>query len=214
MTDKIAKNLSPALNEKQAKTLLSLMRDGRLKDSELKEILGFSSVSAAARYRKNLEKGGIIKGYTMIVDWEKLGYKTKFMILVEGEDKEALHEISKDHVMSTEEYLKKMGDILITPTLFGNVILKDVLTSFGEVGIIMGCATSDDAAKSYSELYLKERYPKIKTRLLIIRDITINDFFIQNNFIDMYKKMIKITKRDMTRLKEFRNAFPWGKLKG
>jgi predicted transcriptional regulator len=59
--NRIVKDLSPRLNEKEVRALLALMKDGRLKDSKLKEILGFRSENSAAYYRKRLEKAGIIE---------------------------------------------------------------------------------------------------------------------------------------------------------
>jgi len=203
----IAKVLTPPLNDKEAKVLLALLNDGRLKDSKLKKILGFKSENSAAYYRRRLEEAGIIERYAAVVNWEKLGYGTKFMIIVEGKDKKMFHEIERDHVFSVDEYLNKIGEIVVTPTIFGPVILKEVSTSYGVVGLITGYAASEDAVRNYSEVYLKERYPGIKTTTHIIKDATIKDFFIQKDFINKYKVLFPKTEEDIKRLEVFREKF-------
>lgn len=205
--NKIIKGLSPPLNEKEARALLALMRNGRVSDSKLKEILGFRSENSAAYYRKRLEKAGIIERYAAIVNWEKLEFSTKFMVLVEGNDEKTFHEIERDHVFSAHEYLSKIGDVVVTPTLFGPVVLKEVSTSYGVVGVITGYATSEDAAKNYSEVYLKERYPDIKTTTHILKNTTIKDFFIQRDFIKKFKALSPPTEKDIKRLERFKEKF-------
>jgi DNA-binding Lrp family transcriptional regulator len=209
MTDKIAKNLSHVLNEKQAKTLLSLMRDGRLKDSELKEILGVKSDNAAAYHRRRLEKNEIIKRYRAVVNWGKLGYKKKFIILVETDDEKTFHAVVKNHILVTSEYLKRRGDVVILPVVFGEVILKDVLTCYGATGVIIGYATCEEAAKNYAEVYLKQIHPKIRTQLFLLKDMTIDDFFVQKDFIKRFLKMLQITDADKRFLREIVNRTGW-----
>ena len=203
----IAKVLALPLNDKEAKTLLALIRDGRIKDSKLKEILGFKSENSAAYYRRRLEEAGIIERYAAVVNWQRLGYGTKFMIIVEGKDEKMFHEIERDHLFSADEYLNKIGEIVVTPTIFGPVILKEVSTSYGVVGIITGYAVSEDAARNYSEVYLKERYPGIKTTTYILKDATIKDFFIQKDFIEKYKALFPPTEKDIKRLERFKEKF-------
>jgi len=194
------------LSEKQTETLFYLIRNGRMKDSELKDALGFSSVTSAAHYRKNLEKRKVIVRYTALVDWKKLGYKTRFMVIVEGKDEKALTEISRNHILLTKEYLKTKGEIATLQMPHGKIILRDVLTCQSGEGIIMGYATSDIAAKEYSEFYLKELHPDIETRLFIMESATIENFFIQKEFIKKCMKMIKIKDEDKRKLRDFRNS--------
>lgn len=203
---KIIRNLNLPLNEKEAKTLLALMREGRLTNSELKKLLNFKSENSAKYYRRKLEKAKIIEGYSAVVNWEKLGLGTKFMIIAES-DKETLRRIERDHVFSAWEYLKKVGDIVVTPTLFGPVLLKEVMTSYGKVGVILGYACSENAAKYYCEVYLKERYRNIKTKLYILKDTTIKDFFIQRDFLMRYIELSPPTDEDKIRLDRFRKEF-------
>lgn len=207
MTDKIAKKLSPTLNEKQAKTLLSLMRDGRLKDSKLKEILGFKSENAASYRRRKLEKEGIIKGYTAIIDWGKLGYKTKFIVLVDAVDKDTFHRIEREHVLAANEYLRSVGEIILIPTLFDPVLLKEVSTCYGVIGYITGYALDEDSVKNYANVYLTERYPGIKTTIYFLKSMTVEDFFIHTDFIEKYNELSPPTEEDIERLTEFREKF-------
>ncbi len=193
--------------------LLYLFRDSSLTDSKIKEMMGFSSVTSASHYRKQLESRGLIKRYALDIDWEKLGYKTKFLILVEAEDKDTLHQVAKDHVLAAEEYAKRVGEIILVPIPFGKVVLKDVMTFFGELGIITGIAPSDDAAKMYAEVYLKERYPRAKITINLIKDVTVKDFLLQSEFIKAYKSILNITPQDLERLQEFRKKFPWERFK-
>ncbi|RMF89421.1 MAG: hypothetical protein D6733_06375 [Methanobacteriota archaeon] len=204
---KMFRILFPNLSEKEAKTILSLLKDGRLSDSKLKEILGFKSENAAAYYRRKLEKKGVIKGYTAVVDWERLGYNTRFIITVEAESKEELKRIERDHVFSAGEYLREIGDIVCTPTLFGNVVLEDVATCYGMMACIHGVAASEDAARNYAEVYLRERYPEIKADVHILRDATIKGFFIQKEFIERYMSLSPMTEKDEQLLKRFRERF-------
>lgn len=194
-------------NDKEVSILFALMKDGRLTDTKLKKILKFRSSNSAKYYRNKLEKTGIIEGYTAIVNWEKLGLNTMFMVLVEGNDNKTLHKIGRDHIFSTQEYLSEVGEMVITPTLFGTVVLKEVSVSYGKIGIITGYAASEDAAKNYSEMYLKERYPDIKTKTYILKNTTIKDFFIQKDFIKKFKAISPPTDEDLKWLERFKEKF-------
>ncbi len=194
-------------NDKEVIILFALMKDGRLTDTKLKEIFEFRSSNSARYYRNKLEKTGIIEGYTAIVNWEKLGLNTMFMVLVEGNDNKTLHKIGRDHIFSAQEYLSEVGEMVITSTLFGPVVLKEVSVSYGKIGIITGYAASEDAAKNYSEMYLKERYPGIKTKTYILRNTTIKDFFIQKDFIKKFKSLSPPTDADIKWLERFKEKF-------
>ena len=53
--------------------LKALQRNGRLSQLELAEEVGLSPTPCARRVKK-LEKGGFIRGYTALIDEEKLGF--------------------------------------------------------------------------------------------------------------------------------------------
>ena len=58
----------------EVRVLAELMRDSRKSDRELSRIIGVSQPTVT-RIRNNLEKAGIIKEYTLIPDFKKLGYQ-------------------------------------------------------------------------------------------------------------------------------------------
>jgi len=62
------------LDELDKKILALLMEDGRLSCREMARELGVSPATVAKRLKK-LEASGIIKGYTALLDHEKLGYE-------------------------------------------------------------------------------------------------------------------------------------------
>jgi DNA-binding Lrp family transcriptional regulator len=80
-----------------------LQEDSRLSYNKIAEKLGIS-VGTAYNRIKNLEERGILKGYTVIVDPDKVGYGLTALILVQAEGKhltEVKSEIAKiDNVTS------------------------------------------------------------------------------------------------------------------
>lgn len=63
-----------SLKEFELKLIAELMKDSRRSDRELGRALGVSQPTVT-RIRRKLEKEGIVKEYTMIPDFSKLGYK-------------------------------------------------------------------------------------------------------------------------------------------
>ncbi len=61
------------MDERDRKIVEILMKNGRATLTEIAKELGISEAAVRKRL-KNLEERGIIKGYTAIVDYEKLGY--------------------------------------------------------------------------------------------------------------------------------------------
>lgn len=79
------------------KILNSLQEDCRLSFNKMANKIGIS-VGTAYNRIKNLEGSGVIKGYTLIVDSEKLGHTLTAVIFLRGEGShlaEAENEISK-----------------------------------------------------------------------------------------------------------------------
>ncbi len=62
------------MKEFELKLIAELMKDSRRSDRELGRALGVSQPTVT-RIRRKLEKEGIVKEYTMIPDFSKLGYK-------------------------------------------------------------------------------------------------------------------------------------------
>ena len=65
--------MKPALDETDKKILRLLQGDGRMPNSELAKAIELSPPSTVQRV-KRLEREGFIKGYTALLDAEKLGY--------------------------------------------------------------------------------------------------------------------------------------------
>ena len=62
------------LTRNERRVMEFLIKNGRATDTELSEKLKITS-QAVGKIRKKLEAGGIIKGYTTVIDHEKLGIK-------------------------------------------------------------------------------------------------------------------------------------------
>lgn len=189
----IVKNLMDKLSEKQALTLIELIRDGRVTDAKLMESLKLGDATSAGYHRKILEKDGVIEGYRAEIDWRKLGYLTEFIILCEGKGSRSLYEMERNYINSIGDYLKDEGDILISPTTTGRVIIRDVFYCFGEkaMTVIRGIATSDHDVIEYSRQHLL-KYPDIETTTLTMKSKckVIKNFFIQKDCLEAFKKSL------------------------
>jgi DNA-binding Lrp family transcriptional regulator len=194
MTDgSIARNLTDRLSEKQVLALIELIRDGRVTDAKLMESLKLGDATSAGYHRKTLEKDGVIENYTAEIDWRKLGYPTEFIILCEGKGSRALYEMEKDYVSSVEDYLKREGEILVSSTTGGKVLVRDVFYCLGEraMTVIRGHATSDHDVLEYSRQHLL-KYPDIETTTLTMKSKckVIKNFFIQRECLEAFKRSL------------------------
>ena len=95
------------LDKTDEKVLKNLLVDARLSSRQLALKLGMSTVTILSRIKK-LEKEKIIKGYTAIVDHEKLGYDlTAIIEIVATKDK--MVEVEND--LSTLENVCAVYDV-------------------------------------------------------------------------------------------------------
>lgn len=78
-----------------------LQEDSRLSYNKIAEKLGIS-VGTAYNRIKNLEERGILKGYTIIVDPDKVGYGLTALILVQAEGK---------HLTEVESEIAKIDNV-------------------------------------------------------------------------------------------------------
>lgn len=190
-TKEIAETISEfsSLNETDMHILLTLMENGKITNAELAKILEFKDGNSAAYHTRSMQKDGVIERYTIVPDWKKIGLATEFIVLAEAENEEQLLEIEKRHVIMADEYASEQGDIVVTPTISGCVILQNVYHCFGDktMAIIIGRATSDQDAAVYCKNYLVSRYPDIKVSLLMNKYKTISDFFIDERAIQKLK---------------------------
>jgi DNA-binding Lrp family transcriptional regulator len=195
---KIAQTLSEVshLNETDMFILLTLLADSKITNAELAKILKFKDGNSVAYHTRTMEQERIIDRYTIIPNWKRVGLATEFIILAEAENEEQLLEIEKKHIIMADEYSSMQGDIVVTETISGCVVLKDVYHCFGDktMAIIIGRATSDQDAAVYCKNYLVSRYPDIKVSLLINKYRTISDFFIDEPAIKKLKDMFRIGK--------------------
>jgi len=89
--------------------LKNLMMDARISARQLAIKLGISTVTALTRIKK-LEKEKIIKGYTTLIDHEKLGYDLTAIIEI----------ITKKDILSIEEKLARMNNVCGVYDITGN----------------------------------------------------------------------------------------------
>lgn len=184
------------LNDTDMFILLTLLADSKITNAELAKTLKFKDGNSAAYHTRTMQQEGIIGRYTIVPDWKRIGLATEFIILAEAENEEQLLEIEKRHVIMADEYSSKQGDIVVTETISGCVVLKDIYHCFGDktMAVIIGRATSDQDAAVYCKNYLTSRYPDIKVSLLINKYRTICDFFIDKPAIKKLKEFFQIGK--------------------
>ena len=89
------------LDKTDEKILKNLLVDARLSARQLALKLGMSTVTILSRIKK-LEKEQIIKGYTAIIDHEKLGYNITAIIEIIAK---------KDKIVDIEEELAKIENV-------------------------------------------------------------------------------------------------------
>ncbi len=100
---------SISMDKIDEKILKNLMVDARLSARQLGIKLGMSTVTILSRIRK-LEKEKIIKGYTALVDHEKLGYDLTAIIEI----------IAKKDIIDIEEKLSKIDNVCGVYDITGN----------------------------------------------------------------------------------------------
>ena len=91
------------------KILKNLMVDARLSARQLALKLGMSTVTILSRIRK-LEKEKIIRGYTALVDHERLGYDLTAIIEI----------IAKKDIIGIEDKLSKIDNVCGVYDITGN----------------------------------------------------------------------------------------------
>lgn len=92
------------------KILKNLLVDARLSARQLSLKLGMSTVTVLSRIKK-LEKEKIIKGYTSLLDHEKLGYDLTAVIEIIAK---------KDKLLEVEEKLSKIENVCAVYDVTGN----------------------------------------------------------------------------------------------
>lgn len=98
------------LDKTDERILKNLMADARLSARQLALRLGMSTVTVLSRIKK-LEKEKIIKGYTTIIDHEKLGYNLTAIIEIIAK---------KDKIIDIETELSKRENVCGVYDITGN----------------------------------------------------------------------------------------------
>ncbi|MEK6931817.1 MAG: Lrp/AsnC family transcriptional regulator [Thermoproteota archaeon] len=98
------------LDKTDERILKNLMVDARLSARQLALKLGISTVTVLSRIKK-LEKEKIIKGYTALIDHEKLGYNLTAIIEIIAK---------KDKIIDIETELSKIENVCGVYDITGN----------------------------------------------------------------------------------------------
>lgn len=105
--------MTKALDKIDKKILQELQRNGRISHQELAETVGLSPTPCARRI-KNLEKRGVIKGYTAIVDEEQMGYGFSVFVSVQ------LDHQTDDRLLKFESEVLQFPEVLDCWLMTGN----------------------------------------------------------------------------------------------
>ncbi|MBS7658877.1 MAG: Lrp/AsnC family transcriptional regulator [Candidatus Bathyarchaeia archaeon] len=87
-----------------------LQEDCRLSFNKIADKLGVS-VGTVYHRVKNLEKNGVIKGYSAVIDLAKIGYDLMAVILIQAEGK---------HLLEVENKIAKMNNVALVYDVTGD----------------------------------------------------------------------------------------------
>ncbi len=93
------------LDDKDVKILRMLQENSRIPYNEIAKAVGLSDVAVIKRIKK-LEKEGIIKKYTIVVDPAKLGYKN---VSITGVNVEPDHLFNVIEKLKNKDYVKYLA---------------------------------------------------------------------------------------------------------
>ena len=89
------------LNETDVKILQGLLEDARFSSRQIAKKVGVSVGTVLARIKK-MERGGIIKSYSALLDHEKLGYELTVVTEIT---------VSKGRLLETEKEIAKIPNV-------------------------------------------------------------------------------------------------------
>ncbi|MEM2910958.1 MAG: Lrp/AsnC family transcriptional regulator [Candidatus Bathyarchaeia archaeon] len=87
-----------------------LQEDSRLSYNKIASRLGIS-VGTAYNRIKSLEEKGVLKGYTVLIDMDKVGYNLTALILIQAEGK---------HLLDVETEIAKMNNVVAVYDITGD----------------------------------------------------------------------------------------------
>ncbi|RLE60036.1 MAG: transcriptional regulator [Thermoprotei archaeon] len=124
-----------SLDEKDKKIISILLENARLPFTDIAKKLGITDVAVKKRLKK-LEKNGVIKKYTVIVDPSKLGYQDVALVGVDTEPDKILEVAEK---LSEKEYSRFVylttGDHMIMVEIWAknNTDLMKIIKEIGSL---------------------------------------------------------------------------------
>ena len=131
------------LDKIDEKILKHLMMDARLSARQLALKLGMSTVTVLSRIKK-LEKAKIIRGYTTIIDHEKLGYTLTAIIEIMAKNGKVLdieEEVSKfENVVGVDDITGSTDTIIIAKFKERNE-LSDFVKNLGTISNVENTIT-------------------------------------------------------------------------
>ncbi|MCW4047732.1 MAG: Lrp/AsnC family transcriptional regulator [Candidatus Bathyarchaeota archaeon] len=98
------------LDDIDIRILNLLQEDSRLSYNKIAMKLRLS-VGTVFNHIKNLQKKGVLQGYTVILDWTKLGYSLTALVLVQTEGK---------HIMEVETEIAKASNVIAVYDVTGD----------------------------------------------------------------------------------------------
>ncbi len=98
------------MDELDLRILEELLKDSRQSYRKLADALNVAVGTVQSRIKK-LEKRGIIKGYTVLLDHEKMGYELTSITQIT---------VSKGKLIDTEKEIAKMGPVLAVYDVTGD----------------------------------------------------------------------------------------------
>ncbi len=110
-------SVGTTLDEKDIEILRILARNGRATYTEIAKLVGLSDVAVMKRIRR-LEKEGVIKGYTVVVDQRKLGYNLTSMTGID---------VEPQHIFDVVDKLKKMKCVKFIALTSGDHTIMTVI---------------------------------------------------------------------------------------
>ena len=127
-----------------ARILTLLQQDARLSFNKIAGKLGIS-VGTAFNHVKNLEKKGVLKGYTIVLDSAKVGYSLTTLIMVQVEG---------GHLLDVEDAISKAPNVVAVYDITGDydaavvakfkdrACLNDFIKSFMSIPYVKRTVTS------------------------------------------------------------------------